>query len=145
MDSEITKMEREENLAGNNDRNIDWTTAFWALALVAGIEGAEALLRRVDLPVILRVGIALVPVLPFVFAARAHWRGMMTRGDELARHMARETYVFAFYALLAVFICADLLKAGGVLPDFVWKTKSLLYAMIGTLAVADLWIRRRYR
>lgn len=70
---------------------------------------------------------------------------MMTRGDELARHIARETYVFAFYALLAVFICTDLLKAGGVLPDFIWKAKSLLYAMIGTLGISVGWTRWRYR
>jgi hypothetical protein len=123
----------------------DGTSAYlWILALVASVAVIDGVLRRVEMPVGLRAVLALVPVLPFVFVARAHWR-MATRGDEMARHIARETYVFAFYTLLGVFICADLLKAGGVLPDFAWKTKTLLYAMIGTLAISAGWQRWRYR
>lgn len=114
------------------------------MALTACVEAVEGILQHYEMPVGLRILLALMPVLPFAVLAKTHWRAM-TQGDELARHIARETYVFAFYALVAVFICTDMLKTGGVLPDFAWKTKSLVYTMIGTLAVADGWTRWRYR
>lgn len=140
MNAETKKAEVGEDWGRRDGSSV----YFWVLGLVACFAVVEVVLRRVEMPVGLRAVLALVPVLPFVFVARAHWR-MMNRGDELARHMAREVYVFAFYALLAVFICTDLLKTGGVLPDFAWKAKSLLYAMLSSLAVATVWMRWRYR
>lgn len=121
-----------------------WIAFFWTMALVASVNAVERIFHYYDMSVWLRALIALLPALPFAILARMHWQ-FVTQGDEMARHIARETYVFAFYILAAVFICTDLLRVGGILTDFFWRTKSLLYAMIGTLAAAHAWVGWRYR
>ena len=129
---------------GTPKRKWYWMAFFWFMVLNTSIHAVEAIYRYYEMPFWLRLVIGLLPVLPFAIVARLHWQAA-TWGDEMARHIAREIYVFAFYALLAVFLCVDLLRTGGVLPDFVWKTKSLLFAMLGTLAVGHAWTVWRYR
>ena len=121
-----------------------WAVLFWMVAFKASMDAVEAIFHHYEIEPWLRVVLSLVPVLPFAVIARLHWRAVQ-RGDELTRHIARETYVIALYALLAVFIAVDLLKAGGVLVDFTWKTKTLFNAMVSAMAGAHGWTTWRYR
>jgi hypothetical protein len=121
-----------------------WVFFFWMVVFKASSDAVEAIFTHYELAAWLRVMVALVPVLPFAIVARLHWRAVL-RGDELTRHIARETHVIALYALLAVFIAVDLLKAGGLLSNFVWKTKSLFLAMVYTVGGAHAWTQWRYR
>lgn len=135
---------RAERVATPEGIKAVWISYAWFIALITCLAVAEWLLQRFSMPVPWRVAVALVPIVPFVGFARAHWRSV-ARGDELARHMARETYVVAFYTLGCAFICVSTLKTGGLLAGFTWGNRSLIYTMIGSLAVGDTWSRWRYR
>jgi hypothetical protein len=116
----------------------------WFIVLIIYVFAIDATLHRHDLPVWVRTLLALIALVPFAALAHAHWR-MVTTGDELVRHIARETYVFSFYILLAVFVSVDLMKSCGVLPAFTWGTRELIYAMIYALAASHAFARWRYR
>jgi hypothetical protein len=95
-------------------------------------------------PVWLRVGLALTPLIPGAFFLRAQRRAL-AKADELGLHVASEAFGFVFYALIGLFVCVDLLRNAGVLPDFAWTTGKLLVAMLG-LALIGAWVsNRRYR
>lgn len=100
-------------------------------------------LQNWELPLILRVVVALTPLLPLTILAQLP--RTLVKGDELDLRIHQESVVLAFYGLLVVLICADLLRKGGVLPSFVWKSESILAAMVGLLALGYGWTVRRYR
>jgi hypothetical protein len=123
---------------------VSWLVYFWFVMLMACIESANWFVHRFELPGWLRMVVVLVPIVPFAVLAKEHWRAV-TRGDELSRHMARETYVVAFYVLLGVFMCVSTLKGAGFLAGFVWEGRWPVYAMILSLGVGDICSRWRYR
>lgn len=103
-----------------------------------------ALMRYCEIPFWLRILLALTPLLPLFMSLRV-LKQSLACSDELARHIARDAFAFAFYALFGLFICMDLLRSGGVLPGFVWDMKWLITAMGTMLALGLGWSGWRYR
>ena len=69
----------------------------------------------------------------------------LARSDELALRIANEAFAFAFYALIGLFICVDLLENAGVLPGFAWNTLRLTVALFALMTIGSLLSSRRYR
>lgn len=113
-----------------------------AMPLCAG--AVNGVFRHYDLPLWLSLPLALLPLVPLMAGLHVQ-KQALAQADELARHIARDAFAFAFYALLGMFICTDLLRIGGVLPDFVWETKWLLLVMLGALGTGYGWSAWRYR
>jgi hypothetical protein len=116
----------------------------WGIAVSMCAGAVDGVMKNYDLPVWLRIALALTPLLPLVAALRLQKKAM-AHTDELVQHMAREAFAFAFYALFGLFICVDLLRNGGVLADFVWTSKWLMTAMGAMLALGFGLSSWRYR
>ena len=105
---------------------------------------ADGVMRHLDVPFWWRIPLALTPLLPLIAALRVQ-KQALAKSDELARHIARDAFAFAFYALFGLFVCVDLLRNGGVVPDFVWRAKWLHGAMGVSLLLGFVWSGWRYR
>ena len=140
VNSESTdKLKRKKAL-----RKWAWYSFFWTMALIACIDGVGGIFRYYGPESWVRILLTLLPILPLSVLFRLYWK-LLGEEDELERHITRDAFVFAFFATLGVFICTDLLRDAGVLSDFVWKTRSLFYVMIVTLAVSHSVSAWRFR
>jgi len=65
--------------------------------------------------------------------------------DELALHVRREAYGFAFCAMAGLFVCVHVLEKAGVIPDFRWSSMQLVLTMLALLIVGAAISSRRFR
>ena len=104
----------------------------------------DQLMRRVELPLPLRVILSLAPLVPGVVFLIKQNRAL-AQADELALRIVNEAFAFVFYALLGLFVCVDLLENAGVLVGFQWSTLTLSIAMFVLMGLGTLIAERRYR
>ena len=116
----------------------------WGLSVPMCAGATSAVMRTWEFPIWVRIPLSLVPLLPLIAALRVQ-KEALADSDELARHIARDAFAFAFYALFGLFICVDLLRGSGVLPGFTWTTKWLVAALGGTLVVGYIRSGWRFR
>jgi hypothetical protein len=133
------------NSPGQNPRQKFGLRLFWlglSLPLCAG--AVNGVFRHFHPPAWLVIPLALLPLAPLIAGLKVQ-KLALAQSDELARHIARDAFAFAFYALIGTFICVDLLRLGGVLPTFSWDTKWLLTVMGGMFGLGYGWSAWRYR
>jgi O-antigen/teichoic acid export membrane protein len=116
----------------------------WAVAIPAVAIAVDVSMRHVELPMAVRVLLALAPLVPGVFFVRG-LRRVFAKSDELALHVTQEAFSFVFFGLIGVMISVDLLRNAGVLSGFVWTTGRLSVAMVGLLLLGTWLANRRYR
>lgn len=117
---------------------------FWCFGAAFAADGVEALVRSFSLPLWVRVPLCFLPLAPGFMFMRHHKR-VVAKADELQLLIEREAFVFAFYGLIGILVCAHLLENAEVIPPFVWTTKMLIATAVGLYGVGFFWTRRRYR
>ncbi|MEK6323915.1 MAG: hypothetical protein AABN33_19900 [Acidobacteriota bacterium] len=111
------------------------------IALMLSVIVVSWLLETQDLSPAVRLGLALVPVILWIFSL-AGYRRLIQEADELVRRIHLEALAFAFSGLaVAIMACEYLRKAGFISllkPDYV------LMMMIAFLLIGFVIARRRY-
>lgn len=116
----------------------------WSVGIVLVSVVASSLGQIDGLPRWLRGLIALTPLVPVAMYLRST-RQVTPDVDELALHIRREAYGFAYWALTGMIVCVQLLQNAGVVPDFSWGPLTLVVVMFVLLIVGAVLSRRRYR
>lgn len=118
----------------------------WGLLLTAFCAaGVKGILRHYEVPLGLRVLLALAPLLPFAYGIYAYWRDTRGRADELDHRIWSDAGAAGFYGFFLIITVMDMLESGGVLRGFAWTKDSLTLAMLASLGVGWAWSVRRFR
>lgn len=116
----------------------------WSVGIVLVSVAAFNLDHITGLPQWLRVLIAITPLVPIAMYLRSTSQ-KTAEVDELALHIRREAYGFAYWALTGIIVCVQSLQNAGVIPDFSWGPQSLVVIMLALLIVGAAISRRSFR
>jgi hypothetical protein len=115
----------------------------WSICIVAVSVGAFSFDHIGGLPRWLRVLVALTPLVPIAMYLRSTNQAT-AKVDELALHIRREAYGFAFWALVGIIVCVQLLQNAGLMPGFNWGPLPLVSIMLALLVAGAVISHRRY-
>jgi hypothetical protein len=118
----------------------------WGLVLTAGCAtGVKGVVRHYEVGPWFKVGLTLLPLLPFGYALYRYARDTRGRSDELEQRISADAVAAGFFIFFIGVIAVDLLQTGGVLGDYAWTKNRLLGAMLVALLLGWGWSARRFR
>lgn len=102
------------------------------------------LLLRVDMPIALKVAVALLPVVPMLLVMRAMLRHML-RQDEMQQRVELQAVAITCAVIGIATFSLGFLQNVRLLPSPPWLLLWILPLMIGSYGIARALISRRYR